>query len=186
MKSRILAVFCAAACAVAAESSLPEPLAVSDLTVSAEVLRDDVLAVSEQLRYEIVQKKRFRVVERAQMETVLKEQGFQQSGCTSEACAVEAGQLLGVRYMVVGSLGTAGSYTMLSIRMVDVGTGEVVASTIAKSSNVNALVKRDAAVAITDLVAGFDEKVNGIARPVQAAPRKRAGKTVAIVPWLSS
>ena len=34
-----------------------------------------------------------RLVERGMMEEVLQEQGFQQTGCTSEECAVEVGQL---------------------------------------------------------------------------------------------
>ena len=34
-----------------------------------------------------------RLVERQMMEEVLQEQGFQQTGCTSDECAVEVGQL---------------------------------------------------------------------------------------------
>jgi hypothetical protein len=59
------------------------------------------------------------------MQEILKEQGFQQSGCTSDACAVQVGQLLGVKNIVVGSVGMAGSYTVLSVRVIDVGNGSV-------------------------------------------------------------
>ena len=48
---------------------------------------------------------KFTVIERAQIEPVLKEQGFQQSGCVSSECAVEAGKLLGVYQIVTGSIG---------------------------------------------------------------------------------
>ena len=49
-----------------------------------------------------------RLVERGMMEEVLQEQGFQQTGCTSEECAVEVGQLLGVQNMIGGSIGRVG------------------------------------------------------------------------------
>ena len=34
----------------------------------------------------------------------MEEQGFQQSGCTSDECAAEVGQLLGVQFMVADPL----------------------------------------------------------------------------------
>ena len=68
---------------------------------------------------------KFTVIERAQIEPVLKEQGFQQSGCVSSECAVEAGKLLGVDQIVTGSIGKIGSYYTVSARMIDVQTGEV-------------------------------------------------------------
>ena len=68
---------------------------------------------------------KFTVIERAQIEPVLKEQEFQQSGCVSSECAVEAGKLLGVDQIVTGSIGKIGSYYTVSARMIDVQTGEV-------------------------------------------------------------
>lgn len=59
------------------------------------------------------------------MQDILKEQGFQQSGCVSDACIVEVGQLLGVRYMVAGSIGKLGRTYTMSIRLIDVQTGEI-------------------------------------------------------------
>ena len=100
-------------------------IAVLDL-VGQNFSQQEAVVVSEQLRVELMKSGSFRIVERSQMETILKEQGFQQSGCTDDACAVEMGQMLGVKNMVVGSLGQAGSYTMLTIRMLDVATGEVI------------------------------------------------------------
>ena len=53
------------------------------------------------------------MVERNQMEEILNEQGFQQSGCTSAECAAEVGALLGVQNMVSGSFGLLGNtYTI--------------------------------------------------------------------------
>ena len=41
-----------------------------------------------------------RIVEQKMVNDVLVEQGFQQTGCTSDECAVEVGALLGVQYMI--------------------------------------------------------------------------------------
>ena len=65
-----------------------------------------------------------RLIERGMMEEVLQEQGFQQTGCTSDECAVEVGQLLGVQNMIGGSIGKVGDTFTIDVRMVSVQTGE--------------------------------------------------------------
>jgi hypothetical protein len=63
------------------------------------------------------------------MDRVLKEQGFQASGlCDGNECAVEVGRVLGIDRMVVGSIGKIGSMYIINVRMVDVSTGEILAS----------------------------------------------------------
>ncbi len=71
----------------------------------------------------------FRVMERGRMDVILKEQGFQQSGaCNDAACIVEMGQLLGVDHMVTGSIGKVGQTYSINLRIINVGTGEIVRS----------------------------------------------------------
>ena len=64
-----------------------------------------------------------RLVERGMMEEVLQEQGFQQTGCTSEEYAVEVGQLLGVQNMIGGSIGRVGDTFTIDARMISVQSG---------------------------------------------------------------
>ena len=64
-----------------------------------------------------------RLVKRGMMEEVLQEQGFQQTGCTSEECAVEVGQLLGVQNMIGGSIGRGGDTFTIDARMISVQSG---------------------------------------------------------------
>lgn len=67
-----------------------------------------------------------RLLERGQMSSILKEQGFQQSGaCDGEQCAVQMGKLLGVEQSILGSVGLVGKTYVLNARLIDVGTGEV-------------------------------------------------------------
>ncbi|MEN9354925.1 MAG: hypothetical protein RL318_2250, partial [Fibrobacterota bacterium] len=68
----------------------------------------------------------YRVMERSQMDRILVEQNFQQSGaCDGSQCAVEIGRLLGIDRMLLGSVGLLGTTYTLHLRLVDVATGEI-------------------------------------------------------------
>ena len=54
--------------------------------------------IGELFRAELVNKNKFDVLDRANMQSILNEQAFQKSGCTEEACAVELGKMLNVEY----------------------------------------------------------------------------------------
>ena len=92
---------------------------------AANITEAEVGILTDRLSTELVKLGSFTVVERAQMEEVLKEQGLQQSGCTTSECAVEVGALLGVDKMITGSIGRIGSLFTLSARIIDVETGEI-------------------------------------------------------------
>ncbi len=87
--------------------------------------QNDVSIVTSRLRSELVNLGKYRVVEREKMDEILKEQGFQLSGCTTNECVVEAGKLLGVRYILSGTIGILGTTYTLDTRMIDVETGEL-------------------------------------------------------------
>jgi TolB-like protein len=99
-------------------------IAVNDLTGQG-VDQSSTAIISDRLRTSLFKEGGFTVLERNAMQDILKEQGFQQSGCTSDACAVEIGQLLGVSYIVVGSVGKLGHLFTLDIRMIEVATGKI-------------------------------------------------------------
>lgn len=106
-------------------SAQPLPsIAVLDLDAKG-VAKDEASVLTDKLRGELFQTDRFQVIERSVMHEVLKEQGFQQAGCTSNECAVEAGQLIGVQYMVAGSIGRIEKTYLISIRLIDVATGKI-------------------------------------------------------------
>lgn len=67
----------------------------------------------------------YRVIERSQMKSILQEQEFQQTGCTSGECAVEVGQILGVEMIISGSIGKLGSLYSIALRKINVATGEI-------------------------------------------------------------
>lgn len=105
----------------AGEAISIHPLKASGIEKSeAEVLTDAI-------RTEISHMGTFDIMERSEMENILKEQGFQSSGaCEDDACAIEMGKILAVKYMILGNVGKLGKTYSISIRLVDVGTGKIV------------------------------------------------------------
>ena len=61
-------------------------------------------AVTDIMRSEMVKTGLFTIVERGQMDEILKEQGFQQTGCTDQACAVKIGKLISARKILIGEV----------------------------------------------------------------------------------
>jgi HEAT repeat protein len=106
-------------------------LAVADLSAQG-VSASDAAVATDWLRSELVSTRRITVVERAEMERVLAEHAFQRTGCTSEDCAIKLGRLLNVNRMVLGSFGKFIKSYVMNVRVVDVETGRVVYSAMAK------------------------------------------------------
>jgi TolB-like protein len=100
-------------------------IAVNELQ-SSGIESSAAMLISDRLRNELFNTSLFNVLERAEMEQILKEQGFQQSGCTSDACVVQAGQLLGVQLMIAGTVGKIGQTYTISVRAIDIQTGKIV------------------------------------------------------------
>lgn len=89
----------------------------------------EVEVLAESMTSALIATRRVRVMERAQVDRILAEQGFLESGaCDVASCAVKAGQLLGVDRIVVGSVGRVGRTTTLNLRSVDVASGEILGS----------------------------------------------------------
>ena len=89
----------------------------------------DALTLRDALSNDLIGTGEVRVMERAQIEAILKEQGFQESGaCDQNDCAVQVGKLLGIDRIIVGSVGKIGETYSVALRMVDVTTGEVVST----------------------------------------------------------
>ena len=105
--------------------------------------------IADMLVTSLVESKKFMVIERAELEAILKEQGLGMSGAVTPQSAAKVGQLLGVEMMVTGSisefgekkgsvgggLGRLGGLKLgvskkaarvaVDIRLVNVNTGEI-------------------------------------------------------------
>jgi len=99
-------------------------LTVFDLEVVGQIEQSLSRPLSDSVRREVVKSGKYKVMERGQMDKILKEQAFQMTGCVAKECAVEAGQLLGAGKVIIGSLGLVGKTYYLSLSQVNVETGE--------------------------------------------------------------
>ena len=86
----------------------------------------EVQILTERMRTEIGNTNAVRLIDRKAVEKIMEEQSFQQTGCTSDECASEVGQLLGVQFMVSGSIGRMGDSYAIDAKMFSVETGETV------------------------------------------------------------
>ncbi len=86
----------------------------------------EAATLTDRLMSELAKTDAVILVERNQMNEILEEQGFQQSGCTSAECAAEVGALLGVQNMVSGSFGKLGETYTIDAKMFSVESGATI------------------------------------------------------------
>lgn len=98
------------------------PIAVIDLKARG-VSKMVSAAVTDLIRSEMVKTGLYTVVERSQMDEILKEQGFQQTGCTDQSCAVQLGKILSAKKILLGEINKMGETIMITVRIVDVEKG---------------------------------------------------------------
>ncbi|MEA3287702.1 MAG: CsgG/HfaB family protein [Candidatus Marinimicrobia bacterium] len=84
--------------------------------------------LTDRFRSELVQTKVFLQIERNKIEQIFKEQKLQMSGTVSEDKLVEIGELLGAELLVIGSIGKLASTYTIDLRLVEVESGEIIAS----------------------------------------------------------
>jgi len=81
--------------------------------------------LTDNVIHELSQSDKYEVIDRGNMNKILKEQKLQMSGCISGGCVVQAGQLLGVGKIVTGSVGIVGKTYHLTLQLINVQTGKI-------------------------------------------------------------
>jgi len=99
-------------------------IAVSTLKAQG-VSDEDALALSSRLRSALFNTYKYNVLERERMKDILSEQGFQQTGATSDDKLVQAGKLLNVEYIIGGSISRIGEQYSISLRLINVESGNI-------------------------------------------------------------
>jgi formylglycine-generating enzyme required for sulfatase activity len=133
--------------------------------------KSELAALSEELRAQLLQSGKFRVADRANIEKALEEQALQQTGCTSQECAVQVGKMLGVRKLVTGRV-TKVSDTLwqMAAQLVDVESAETLrAVTHNQRGAFDALLTEGVVVLTAKLIGGAAPQQAAAALPQQAA-----------------
>ncbi len=81
--------------------------------------------LTDNVIHELSKSDKYEVIDRGNMNKILKEQKLQMSGCISGGCIVQAGQLLGVGKIVTGSVGIVGKTYYLTLQLINVQTGKI-------------------------------------------------------------
>lgn len=106
------------------------------------ISRLEASMLTDRLRASLVQTEKVNVMERGQMEAVLQEQGFQQTGCVDTECAVQLGRILGCEQIIIGSISKVGDVFSIIARVIDAGTGEILKVTMyTYEGNIGGLLK---------------------------------------------
>lgn len=120
--------FCFASAVYAGETKSTESakstVALIDLAPGEGVSKEMAANLSDYLRVQLLHAQMFTVVTRENIEDILKEQKFQLSGLTKDEL-VKVGQLLGVQMVFTGSIGKVGPSYLITLKMIDVGSGEI-------------------------------------------------------------
>jgi uncharacterized protein (TIGR02145 family) len=94
------------------------------------VSSDEARALTNRLMIEMHRTQKFRVLEREMLDKIIEEQKFQLSGCNSDKCLVELGQIANVHQIVGGSVSKVGYIFTITARLISVQSGEVVKSAL--------------------------------------------------------
>ena len=147
--------------APAQEASPPQPH-IAVLNFEGRGIPDEEAAtLTDRWRSLLVNTGAFVVVDRDNMEEILREFGIQQSGCTTTECAAEAGKMLNVQKMVTGSIGRIGKTYTIDVSVIDVET-----SRIERSLNEDYRGEIDGLLGVLWIIARSLGGVSGRAKPV--------------------
>lgn len=114
---------------VSGEESQKKPLIALNNLLAQGITEHEAVTLTDVLRNELINTGKFQVMERGQMEEILKEQAFQMSGtCDEAACLVEMGQLLGIEQLFAGTIGMVGRAYSINVRIISVQTGKILKS----------------------------------------------------------
>jgi curli biogenesis system outer membrane secretion channel CsgG len=140
--------------------------------------------MSDMLTTTLVKSGKYRVMERAQMEKLLQEQGLGMSGVTTPQTAAQAGKMLGVELAIMGavtefgykkvstggalkkigigaSFGKQSAVVGVDVRFVDVSSGEILTAESVRKENSKGSVDIDTRDISFDNQAQFDESLVG-------------------------
>lgn len=136
-----------------------EYIAVIDFEAN-NIRKSDARALTQRLTTELIKVDEYIVVERSQVDKMLKEQKFQHSGCVNITCAVEVGNMLGAKYIVVGTISLFGQTYTLDARLVDVESSESIRSAdYTSSARIDELLLKGVPSIVRQLVGDYDDSI---------------------------
>ncbi|KQC12135.1 MAG: hypothetical protein APR54_10015 [Candidatus Cloacimonas sp. SDB] len=94
-------------------------------------------SITDKMITQLVNLRRFRVIERGAIEQVMKEQAFNLSGMVDENSAIEVGKIVGADVIVIGRINIEIGYGKVNARGIDIETGETIVAKEASAGTTN-------------------------------------------------
>jgi len=94
-------------------------------------------SITDKMITQLVNLRRFRVIERGAIEQVMKEQAFNLSGMVDEDSAIEVGKIVGADVIVIGRINIEIGYGKVNARGIDIETGETIVAKEASAGTTN-------------------------------------------------
>ncbi|MDD5067357.1 MAG: carboxypeptidase regulatory-like domain-containing protein [bacterium] len=109
------------------EAEMPKVAVLPFKNSTAAAQRDDYgAAVADMITTAIVKSKKLNVIERENLQKILKEQELWLSGMVDAGTTKKIGQITGVSFIITGSVSKLGTFIELDVRMLDTETGKIV------------------------------------------------------------
>lgn len=113
-------------------------LIIADFDIIGDATNEDHMFVVESLRSAIVQTKKYKVLDRTEMETIIEEAKFQRSEMCeddmSDSCYIEIGGALGAAYLVKGKIIKSKKLLQVTLKLLNMKTTETVNSVTKRCS----------------------------------------------------
>ena len=93
--------------------------------ISSDISNEEAITLSRRLSANLARSDSINVIDRETVEMILNEQDFQFNDPGTDERADEMGRLVGVEYMVVGTIGQIGSFFTINYRILDIGAGRM-------------------------------------------------------------
>jgi curli biogenesis system outer membrane secretion channel CsgG len=110
--------------AQAIAAGLPEKARLGVVNITASPASDGEFAVDEITSY-LVNMKKFSIVDRRSLDVILAEQNLHMSGVVDDDSVISLGKLTGAEIVLTGSISGSGDNRRLTLKALDVKTGEI-------------------------------------------------------------
>ncbi|MFA5858581.1 MAG: hypothetical protein WC955_05900 [Elusimicrobiota bacterium] len=149
-------------------------IAILDLKAQPGVSAEDAAVTSDFFRGHFLDSGEFRMLERTEMAKMLGNQQFEDSICNDESCAAKAGSLLKVEKMGFGSIGKFEGQYQIILKIVDVGTGEILSMRRGSCPDLTSVFDKSREMTkdvISDVI-GKQVDLKAVQKPVTASEKK--------------
>jgi len=144
-------------------------VAILDFELTEKVPAELRAPLTERLRKQVFDSEKYTVVNRAEMDNVLKEQGLSCSDLTTKQCQIEFGRILQVEKLITGGISKAEDSYFLTVQITDVESAKVekLEDATCKNCGVDQLLEQ------IDLIS---ENLVGEAKVTEPSKTARTGK----------